>query len=273
VPNPDQLARYKEHDCFWHRKLPEDQRFYRHANRPYLDWATAMGFMPPTRQIVLQLYSEELQSFRLAAEGHGPIQPPDAMRAEVGHAFDPLPFWEPPAADDAYPLHAVTQRPMPMYHSWGSQNAWLRQILGENRLYVPRALATSLDIGDDDWVWLASPAGRMRVQARLMDGVHGGTVWTWNAIGKRSGAWNLDPEAPEARRGFLLNHLIPDQRGARSNSDPVTGQAAWYDLRVSLAKAEAPADAMAEPRFATLPPLPDAPARPAILRYGAGFRA
>ena len=273
APNPDQLARYKEHGCFWHHVLPDDQRFFRHANRPYLDWATSMGFLPPARQIVLQIYSEELQSFRLAAQGHGPVQPPDALRVGIERAFDPLPFWEPPAEDAAYPIHALTQRPMPMYHAWGSQNAWLRQILGENRLYMPRGLAASLGIEDDGWAWVESAKGRLRVQVRLMDGVHGRTVWTWNAIGKRAGAWNLAPDAPEGRRGFLLNHLIDDRRGNRSNSDPVTGQAAWYDLRVRLARAEAPADAAAEPRFEPLPPPPGAPARPAILRYGADFRA
>ena len=77
-----------------------------------------------------------------------------------------------------------------------------------------------------------------------MDGVNDDTVWTWNAVGKRAGAWNLDPKAPEAKRGFLLNHLIsellPEQPGGYrySNSDPVTGQAAWYDLRVRIEKAE-----------------------------------
>ena len=54
----------------------------------------------------------------------------------------PLPVWYPPPADagidpEDFPLHAITQRPMAMYHSWGSQNAWLRQIHGENPLYVP----------------------------------------------------------------------------------------------------------------------------------------
>ncbi len=68
------------------------------------------------------------------------------------------------------------------------------------------------------------------------------TVWTWNAIGKRSGAWALDNNAPEAKRGFLLNHLIhellpPKGDGLRwSNSDPITGQAAWYDLTVKIKK-------------------------------------
>jgi hypothetical protein len=41
-----------------------------------------------------------------------------------------------------------------------------------------------------------------------MDGVNPDTVWTWNAIGKRAGAWNLDKNAPEAKKGFLLNHII-----------------------------------------------------------------
>jgi sulfite dehydrogenase (quinone) subunit SoeA len=79
-------------------------------------------------------------------------------------------------------------------------------------------------------------------------------VWTWNAIGKRSGTWGLDDDVPEATRGFLLNHLIsellPEREGGYrfSNSDPITGQAAWYDLRVNIEKA---ADSAHEtvPRF------------------------
>ena len=43
-----------------------------------------------------------------------------------------------------------------------------------------------------------------------MDGVNPNTVWTWNAIGKRSGAWTLDKDAPESRTGFLLNHVISE---------------------------------------------------------------
>jgi hypothetical protein len=73
-----------------------------------------------------------------------------------------------------------------------------------------------------------------------MDAFNGSTLWTWNAIGKRAGAWALGKEAPETTRGFLLNHLIdellpPKGDGRRwANSDPITGQAAWFDLRVSI---------------------------------------
>ena len=85
-----------------------------------------------------------------------------------------------------------------------------------------------------------------------MDAQNAATVWTWNAIGKRPGAWALDPAAPEATRGFLLNHLIPESLPpgasghAASNSDPVTGQAAWYDLRVRLERV--PARSRSPPR-------------------------
>ncbi|MGI9387340.1 MAG: molybdopterin dinucleotide binding domain-containing protein, partial [Methyloligellaceae bacterium] len=144
--------------------------------------------------------------------------------------------------------------PMHMYHSWGSQNAWLRQITNANRLYMNRGRATGMGLKDDDWVWVSSEIGRVKCQIRLQEGVNPDTVWTWNAIGKRKGAWGLDPDAPEATDGFLLNHLIsellPERGGGYrySNSDPVTGQAAWYDLKVNIKKTEA-GDSKTLPQF------------------------
>jgi hypothetical protein len=101
-------------------------------------------------------------------------------------------------------------------------------------------------------------------------------VWTWNAIGKRSGAWNLAPDAKESQRGFLLNHVISEllpERGdghRYANADPVTGQAAWYDLRVRIEKAPIE-DAVTEPHFAKIAVPPHLPERPAVLRYGVRF--
>jgi hypothetical protein len=86
--------------------------------------------------------------------------------------------------------------------------------------------------------------------------LNGHTVWTWNAIGKRKGAWALEEGAPEATKGFLLNHLIhellpPKGDGLRwANSDPITGQAAWFDLRVKIEKAAAPLES--QPGFAPI---------------------
>ena len=93
APNPDQLARYIEHGCHWHREVPAAARYYKMANRDYLEWAKSLGFVGSTAPITLQFYAETLQRFRLAAQGHGATQPPEHDRARVERYFDPLPFW------------------------------------------------------------------------------------------------------------------------------------------------------------------------------------
>jgi hypothetical protein len=88
----------------------------------------------------------------------------------------------------------------------------------------------------------------------------------------------LDDDAPEATKGFLLNHLIsellPQQEGGYrySNSDPVTGQAAWYDLRVKIEKATSAEAGEIFPRFEALkrPPLTPSPDHS---DFGAEFRS
>jgi hypothetical protein len=41
-----------------------------------------------------------------------------------------------------------------------------------------------------------------------------------------------------------------------SNSDPITGQAAWYDVRVRIRKAEADEPQTTWPQFASVPAAP-----------------
>jgi hypothetical protein len=82
---------------------------------------------------------------------------------------------------------------------------------------------------------------------------------------------HLAADAPESARGFLLNHLIPELLPAASsyrygNCDPVTGQAAWYDLRVRIEKAPAPEIGKAEPQFPVFSRLPNMAPPPAIVR-------
>ena len=281
APNPRQLERYVANGCFWKYQLPEEQLYFKHANKAYLETAVTMGLINTADPIVLQLYVEPLQRFRLAGQGHGGVVPPETHRERISTYFDPLPFWYMPFEEarvdrGTFLLHALTQRPMQMYHSWHSQNAWLRQILGNNRLFVNRALGRALGLAEDDWVWLSSHHGRIRVPTKLMDGVNSDTVWTWNAIGKRAGAWNLDPDSPEFRKGFLLNHLISellplDGGYHHSNADPITGQAAWYDLRVRIDPV-APGEAgTTAPSFKMLEHPASLGRPPGILRYCAGI--
>ncbi|MDX2145396.1 MAG: molybdopterin oxidoreductase family protein [Rhodospirillaceae bacterium] len=278
APNAAQLDNYIENGCFWRGEIPHDARYMKMANQRYLAWATHMGFLPGPSQIVLQIYAEPLQKFRNAARGHGTAQPPDKDRARIEAFFDPLPIWYAPLEEAAagaseYPLHALTQRPMHHYHSWGSQNAWLRQITSQNKLFMHRDTAAAQNIADDDWVWIESHAGRVKAQVKLIAGVNKDTVWTWNAIGKRAGAWMLKPDAPEAARAFLLNHVIsqhlPDS--ARSNSDPVTGQAAWFDVRVKVTRA-ADHEQGQDTAHATLNTPPGLSPGPDVLQFGAEFK-
>jgi anaerobic selenocysteine-containing dehydrogenase len=123
-------------------------------------------------------------------------------------------------------------------------------------------------LSDGDWARVTSPHGEITVPVMEMAALNENTVWTWNAIGKRRGAWKLAADAPEATKGFLLNHLISDKLpdGGYANADPVTGQAAWFDLRVAIHKAD-PAEE-SHPQFAALGDNSDN----APLRYGARFR-
>jgi len=259
--NPDQLQRYIDNGSFFVEHVPDEASYYKPWNAAYQDWAVGLGFYDAPQPYLFQLYAEPLRRFQLAAEGHGERQPPDHLRQQIKDYLDPLPVWYPPIEDgavdtEAYPVHALTQRPMAMYHSWGSQNAWLRQIHGRNPLYVPTKIWQENGFNDGDWARLTSVHGEITVPVAHMAGLNENTVWTWNAIGKRKGAWALDDDAPEATSGFLLNHLIhellpPKGDGLRwSNSDPVTGQAAWFDLRVRIEKASAPAES--QPAFGPL---------------------
>ena len=324
APNPNQLDMYIANNGFWREEIPEHARYFKMANRGYLEWAQRFGFIGGTEPIVLQLYSETLQKFRLAAQGHGALQPPQEHRERVATYFDPLPLWYEPfesaelskqesvdssnrhpreggdpatlpllssaeaggnvqlgpgvrrddgftyADTNYFPLSAITQRPMFMYHAWGSQNAWLRQIATRNWLYLHPSTGAKYGIASEDWVDVTSHHGSITVQAKFASNMQPDTVWSWNAIGKRKGAWKLAKDAPESEKGFLLNHLISDKlpKSDYANADPVTGQAAWFDLRVSIRKSGA-AEAIAQPQFA---PLASSEANEQPLRYGAELR-
>ena len=185
--------------------------------------------------IVMQIWSEPLQKFRLAGRGctTGRGRPipriasgsrPTSIRCRSGTRRSRC------SATDAkaFPLHAITQRPMVMYHSWDSQNAWLRQIIGENCLYMNAATAAELRprrrrlgrgssrrIGRDPL-----PAAR-RWKARAQ---HRVDLERDRQEGRRLGP--VADDAPEATHGFLLNHLISE------HLPPRAGEAGAHQLAI-----------------------------------------
>jgi anaerobic selenocysteine-containing dehydrogenase len=270
APNAGQLENYIANGGFFVSHIPDEARYMKPWNMAYQNWAVDLGLFDSPQPYLFSLYVEPMRRFQRAAEGIGERQPPEHLRDQIKQVMDPLPFWYAPDAmrDADYPVHALTQRPMAMYHSWGSQNAWLRQLHGRNPMYLPTRLMRENDLQDGDWARITSPHGEIVVPVMEMAALNENTIWTWNAIGKRKGAWALSEDAPEATKGFLLNHLIhellpPKGDGLRwSNSDPITGQAAWFDLRVRVEKAQAPTEA--QPAFPPISaPVPKGPANQA----------
>ncbi|MEX0283938.1 MAG: molybdopterin oxidoreductase family protein [Paracoccaceae bacterium] len=254
-PNEGQLDSYISNGGFWVGHIPDEALYYKPWNTAYQDWAVKIGIYDTPQPYLFQLYVEPMRKFQLAAEGHGDRQPPDHLRDQIKEKLDPLPIWyeTDQTGNDGFTVNALTQRPMAMYHSWGTQNAWLRQIHGRNPLYVPTKLMREHGLKDGDWAKVTSLHGEITVPVMEMAALNDNTVWTWNAIGKRKGAWALDKDAPETQKGFLLNHLIhellpPKGDGLRwANSDPITGQAAWFDLKVKIERTTAPAQS--QPAF------------------------
>jgi anaerobic selenocysteine-containing dehydrogenase len=263
APNPKQWEMYASNNCVHHYEMPVEHHYMRNWNRGYMQFAKEMGLRQKEDPIQIAIYSEILQHFRQAAAGRrAGRQPPSHLRKRVATYFNPLPFWYAPLEYEStalgdYPLNAVTQRPMAMYHSWDSQNAWLRQIHSHNYLFINPKTAKDAGIEDGGWLWVESQHGKVRCMGRYSEAVEPGTVWTWNAIGKSDGAWHLESGADEARKGFLLNHLISeelplDSAGRISNSDPITGQAGWYDVRVRIRPAAADEPQITYPQSSTL---------------------
>ncbi len=74
----------------------------------------------------------------------------------------------------------------------------------------------------------------------------------------------------------MLNHLITEELAADvhgkrfSNSDPITGQAAWYDVRVRIYKAEEGEPEQSSPQFEPMKKYPGMKEHPSWLTYFGG---
>ena len=87
-PNERQLEAYVANGCFWRYELAPEELYLKPVNRAYLARGRELGLLDTANPIKLHLYCEILQRFRLAAEGHGPVQPPDGHRARIREQGD-----------------------------------------------------------------------------------------------------------------------------------------------------------------------------------------
>ena len=131
----------------------------------------------------------------------------------------------------------------------------------QQTLYRDLESAAEHGLADDDWVRVESHNGAIKVQIKTMDGVNPDTVWTWNAIGKRAGAWNLDSRgaAKRARASRQPSHQRICCRARRSGAGapiPIRSPARPPGSTFACGSRNAsPARRRPSRSFRTLPPL------------------
>ena len=104
-------------------------------------------------------------------------------------------------------------------------------------MVMPRPAATRLRVETMRGAsWLTCGLNPAALQAAIVELTKNGlTEPSWIYRPGDAPAWSN-----EARKGFLLNHVITEEFPSTpegehlSNSDPITGQAGWYDVRVRL---------------------------------------
>ena len=227
-------------------------------------WAFASAPTP----VIFQLYSEPLQKIRLAARGHGPVlAAAPASRAHRDVLRSPA-------------LLVCAVRRCARRRSRLSAACHHAAADGDVPfLGFAKCLAAPDPRRQLGYIWAGARRQARHQRRRLgLDrkpqrprqgagaadgGVNPDTVWTWNAIGKRAGAWGLrsagtggharlPPQSPDRRAAAGTAH-----GGYRyANADPITGQAAWYDLRVRIEKVGAAEAHATSPRLAPLRPPP-----------------
>ncbi len=145
-----------------------------------------------------------------------------------------------PTTETQYPLSAITQRPMFMYHAWGSQNRWLRQIATRNVLYLHPDTAR-----DDGHRRRRLDLDRLAARTHPRAGAHARGDRARHRVDlerDRQAQGRVEARARRAGVPRGIPFQSPDRRAlpARrdgidyANADPVTGQAAWFDLRVRI---------------------------------------
>ena len=121
--NPDQLRAISRMAGFIRRIFRQEAAFYKPWNAAYQDWAVKTSFYEAPQPYLFTIWSEPLAPVSDGGRRAGAYRPPEHLRDQLQLTMDPLPVWYEPFGEVAakdYPVHALTQRPMDMYHSWGS---------------------------------------------------------------------------------------------------------------------------------------------------------
>jgi thiosulfate reductase/polysulfide reductase chain A len=118
--------------------------------------------------------------------------------------YHPLPYYLPPedAPTASFPHYFISWKEVEHTHTRTSNNDWLMEMKGENKLLVHPTLATSKGLSEGDRVWIQTPFGSIRLRVHITEGIQSETVGFVRGFGH----WGLGKLAKGkgAHDGWLL---------------------------------------------------------------------
>ena len=152
-----------------------------------------------------------------------------------------LPHFEVPAEtpDNEYPLQLMCQQTMTQPRSGSGIIPSLSEAYGlqlethwESWVEMHPKAAEALEIHDGDWVIVESATGKVKLKARLIEGIWANTVNIAPGQGVTSPAqWGREASTANRTIGVNTNQLLA------ARSEPMSGLAACLPARVKIHKA------------------------------------
>lgn len=101
------------------------------------------------------------------------------------HGYDPLPSWKEKAIKPTkeYPFYFVTTRPPVFIHSTLQNLEYNIQVYPENQCYINTQTAKKLGIKNGDYVIVESPINKIKVKAKVTEGIRPDTVCVDHGFG------------------------------------------------------------------------------------------
>jgi len=136
----------------------------------------------------------------------GKMEIASSILREAG--FDPIPIYKGPqyeatAGDAAYPLILNTGSRLPMFiHSEMHNVPWCQELRKDPMLDMNPADASKRGLFQDDWVWLQTSRGKIRVKANLTETVFPGVVHMFHGIGEADVNSLIEPDYLDPISGF-----------------------------------------------------------------------
>jgi anaerobic selenocysteine-containing dehydrogenase len=136
----------------------------------------------------------------------GKMEIASSILKEAG--FDAIPIYKGPqyealAKDAAYPLILNTGSRLPMFVHSGMHNVpWCQELRKDPMLDMNPSDASARGIGQDDWIWIETSRGKIRVKANLTETVLPGVIHMYHGIGEADVNLLIDPDYLDPISGF-----------------------------------------------------------------------